>query len=198
MKLWDSCTPTYETQTELKGLTSLPPQPDYFLHSAQLKLEYTRVSLLWKSSEGAFTSPSERLQNGVEIKLLEFTICLGPEPNPVYNPRSMLESLHQVSVSCLPCPVSELLSALVFFLCSVKNQCGGKIFFSLLFEKERCCRCLLPCKGWQACLHTGLAWGRKESRAPFPQLLFVWRRACTSVVISCFGKITMCSNCSEG
>lgn len=69
-----------ETQAELTELESLPPfssQTAYFHHSAQLKLETTWVSLLWKSSERTFASPNERLQRGGEIKSAEFTIFLG-------------------------------------------------------------------------------------------------------------------------
>lgn len=117
-----------ESQTELKGLASLPPfssQTAYFHHSAQLKLETTWVSLLWKSSEGTFTTPNERLQRRAEIKSAEFMICLGAEPNSVYNARSMPESQHQVGLGCPPCALWEPSSAFVYFRhCLI--QCSGK------------------------------------------------------------------------
>lgn len=156
-------------------------------------------SLLWKSSEGTFTTPNERLQRGAEIKSAEFTICLGPEPNSVYNARSMLESQHQVGLGCPPCAYLEPSSAFMYFCRSIKLQCGGKLpSFSVIWGRKMLSM-PLALKGTTSLIYK-LGWcgGRKESRAPFPQLLFVWRRACTSVVISCFGKITMCWDCSEG
>lgn len=111
-----------ESQTELKGLASLPPfssQTAYFHHSAQLKLETTWVSLLWKTSEGTFTAPNERLQRRAEIKSAEFTICLGAEPNSVYNARSMLVSQHQVGLGCPPCALTAIQCFSVFLpLCN--------------------------------------------------------------------------------
>lgn len=129
-----------ETQTELKGLASLPPfssQTAYFHHSAQLKLETTWASLLWKSSEGTFKTPNERLQRGAEIKSAEFMICLGPEPNSVYNARSMLESQYQVDLDCPPCALLELSSAFVYFRHSIKFQCGDKFSsFSVIWGRK--------------------------------------------------------------
>lgn len=141
MKLRNSCTPTYvRPRLNSKGWPVSPPfssQTAYFHHSAQLKLETTWVSLLWKSSEGTFTTPNERLQRGAEIKSAEFTICLGPEPNSVYNGRSMLESQHQVGLGCPPCALLELLSAFVYFHRSIKSQCGGKLpSFSVIWGRK--------------------------------------------------------------
>lgn len=129
-----------ETQSELKGLASLPPfssQTAHFNHSAQLKLETTCVALLWKNSEGTFTIPNERLQREAEIKSVEFTTCLGPEPSSVYNTRSMLESQHQVGLGCPPCALLELSSAFGYFLCSVKVQCSSKLTsFSVIWRRK--------------------------------------------------------------
>lgn len=161
-----------ETQTELKRLASLPPfssQTVYFHHSSQLKLETTWVSLLWKNSEGTFTTPNERLQRRAGIESAEFTICLGPEPNSIYNARSVLESQHQVGLSCPSCALLEPLSAFVCFQWSVKLQCGGKIpSFSVIWGRKMLSM-LFALKGMTS-LICKLGWCGGGKRAELPSL----------------------------
>lgn len=124
-------------------------------------------SLLWKSSEGTFTTPNERLQRGAEIKSAEFTICLGPEPNSVYNARSMLESQHQVGLGCPPCAFLEPSSAFMYFCRSIKLQCGGKLpSFSVIWGRKMLSM-PLALKGTRSLIYK-LGWCGGGRRAELP------------------------------
>lgn len=173
VKLRNSCTPTYvRPRLNSKGWPVHPPfssQTVYFHHSSQLKLETTWVSLLWKSSEGTFTTPNERLQRGAGIESAELTICLGPEPNSVYNARSMLESQHQVGLSCPSCALLEPLSAFVYFQWSVKLQCGGKIPSFAVIWGRKMSSMLFALKGMTS-LICKLGWCGGGKRAELPSL----------------------------
>lgn len=200
LKLWDSCTPTYvRPRLNSKDGPVYPPfppnQPSFitvhnwywrplgfpYFEKAQKK----HLQLLMKDCREELKLSQQRSQFFLAQILIQF-ITQG------------LESQYQVGVDCPPCALLEPLSAFVYFLCSVKHHCSSKLSSFCYLRKKDVVNASCLAKDDELDLRAGLVWGRKERGASLPQLLFVWRRACTSVVISCFGKITMCLNCSEG